>query len=76
MGLQPTPIGVVSALPIILIIGSAEELKGLANRVNTGTTYSGKYWMGADINLENYACAYRRRLCPRCDDRSANRGPL
>lgn len=38
------------------IIGSAEELKGLANRVNTGTTYSGKYFrMGADINLENYA---------------------
>jgi len=38
------------------IIGSAEELKGFANRVNTGTTYSGVYFrMGADIDLQSYA---------------------
>ncbi len=37
------------------VIGSAEELKGLANRVNTGTTYGGQFFeLGADVDLENY----------------------
>ncbi|OBR90769.1 hypothetical protein CLRAG_34170 [Clostridium ragsdalei P11] len=38
------------------IISTADQLKGLADSVNNGTSYSGDYFkLGDDINLGNYA---------------------